>query len=764
MNLLDHALEYAAKGWAVFPCKLDKSPYTTHGHKDATTIRETITAWWTKWPDASIGWALPADIVVIDIDIKHDEGKYGDETMSDWVEQHGDMPETVISLTGGGGLQYFFTTDKPAKCTTNLLPSVDVRTKGGYVVLPPSNHPSGRCYEWEASSELGDVIMQPLPESFYQIMTAEKPRTSKDLPEQIADGTRNDTLFRLACSLRAKGLTEMEILAAISRANQDRCSTPLSDREISTLVHSAAKYEPGKLPTGDSSRALDWNAEIGTKALDETTEPFGTFATADTEWNIPIPFDSVETMAFPTESLPSPIEAFIEALAESTQTPAEMSAVLSLGVLATAFQGRYVVEVNSDWREPLCLYTAAIAMPGERKSAVISALTAPVYEYEAEMRDLEAEEIAQNKTAKDILQKALDVAKTNAGKSKSAEVRQKSRDEAMALSAELSEFKDMNPFRLVVDDTTSEKLVDIMDMQGGKITVASAEGGVFDAMAGRYDKNANFDVYLKGHAGDTISIDRIGRKANYIRNPRLTMMLTIQPDVLSGIMSNASMKGRGLCGRFLYAVCSSKVGRRNVNPDTIPVHVKEQYRQFVRHILSGDDSGAIRLSEEAAQLRLEYAEVIEKRLGSDWEHMRDWGGKAVGAMLRIAGLIHASETNNPCDVPMRGETISAAIKICECLGTHAMAAYQTMGADEVTADAKYLLKRIEGFDREQISKRDLFYACKSKFGRVENMDAPLTMLVGMGYVQLLEVKTGGRPSINVILNPTHKRNKSHKSL
>ena len=110
-----------------------------------------------------------------------------------------------------------------------------------------------------------------------------------------------------------------------------------------------------------------------------------------------------------------------------------------------------------------------------------------------------------------------------------------------------------------------------MELQGGCITVASAEGGVFDSIAGRYDRAANFDIYLKGHAGDTISVDRIGRKSNYIAKPRLTMILTIQPSVLYGLMDNATFRGRGLCGRFLYAMCKSKVGRREVSPPLCPV-------------------------------------------------------------------------------------------------------------------------------------------------------------------------------------------------
>jgi len=250
------------------------------------------------------------------------------------------------------------------------------------------------------------------------------------------------------------------------------------------------------------------------------------------EWGTPIPFSNPNTPDFPVESLPGAVGAFVEALAESTQTPEEMAGILSLGILATAFQSRYEVEITPDWREPLCLYPVAVAPPGERKSAVISALSGPVYEYEAEQREFEAAEIAQNQTERVLLEKALQAAQNSAAKGKgNFEAKRK---EALDLSAQLANFKELHPFRLMVDDTTPEKLVDMMELQGGSITVASAEGGVFDSIAGRYDRAANFDIYLKGHAGDTISVDRIGRKSNYIAKPRLTMILTrVRPDGFS---------------------------------------------------------------------------------------------------------------------------------------------------------------------------------------------------------------------------------------
>lgn len=481
---------------------------------------------------------------------------------------------------------------------------------------------------------------------------------------------------------------------------------------------------------------------------------------APPEWELPVPFDEVETPAFPLDALPGPLFSFAECLAESTQTPEEMVGVLSLGVLAAAFQSRYEVEITPDWREPLCLYTVAVAPPGERKSAVISALTRPVHEYERMRRELEAEEIARNQTERAMLEVALRAAQTKASKGKA----DAAREEALDLSAQLAGFKDKHPFRLLVDDATPEKLVDLMDMQNGCITLASAEGGVFDSMSGRYDKAANFDVYLKGHAGDPITVDRIGRKPNHIAAPRLTMLLTIQPEVLQGLMSNATMRGRGLCGRFLYVMCRSKVGRRNLSPAPVPEEVKAAYRQFVRRILDGQGSGIIRLGPEADRIRLEYMRSVEKRLGDEWEHMRDWGGKAAGAMVRIAALIHASEVQgDPAGVPIGPEVMTAAVRIMECLGKHAEAAYQAMGSDESYEDAKYLWRRMESAGQDELTKNELIQLTRGKFKKAESMEPPLRTLMEMGYIRRESRKTGGRPSEIILINPFSKASKDRKA-
>lgn len=457
------------------------------------------------------------------------------------------------------------------------------------------------------------------------------------------------------------------------------------------------------------------------------------------EWPPPTPFDTPNLPDFPVELLPSPLSDFVECLAESTQTGEEMGGTLALGVLSTAYQGRYTVEVSPDWVEPLCLWPCIVAEPGERKSAVFSALLSPVYEYEREVRTAEAVEIAQNQSERKLLESRLAAAMKPRKDVPLADQEREVHD----LTRQLADFQDRHPLRLVVDDTTSEKLADLMEQQGGSITMASSEPGVFDTMLGRYDRNANFDVYLKGHAGDALAVDRIGRKGNYIAEPRLTMMLAAQPIALSGLMNNATLRGRGMTARFLFAVCRSKVGHRRIDPEPVPPSIKESYRAFVRQILADNGGGVVRFSPDAFHFFHGFQEEIEKSLGNEWEGIRDWASKLAGATARIAALFHvATATGDPTKKLVSLETLSAAAGIAGALSSHAQAAYQAMGGDENSANAKYILSKLVECKDGYVTRTDLTRLCRGKFDKTADMEPALDILENRGYIHAADAEIG----------------------
>ena len=111
-SMKEWALRYAHLGLAVFPVKeKGKAPATPHGCKDATTDALQIETWWNINPQHNIGIATGSrsgGLVVIDLDIDEEKGKNGYETLKEWQKEHGDLPETWISITGNGGYHYFY--------------------------------------------------------------------------------------------------------------------------------------------------------------------------------------------------------------------------------------------------------------------------------------------------------------------------------------------------------------------------------------------------------------------------------------------------------------------------------------------------------------------------------------------------------------------------------------------------------------------------------------------------------------------------------
>lgn len=164
---LAYAQAYARMGWHVLPIEPGaKAPIgrlVPRGMLDASTDPEVIGRWWRAAPKAGIGIALaPSGLVALDIDPRNG----GVETWDALQADHGSLRSEVMAFTGGGGEHHVFVT--PAAAQLNLPgtlgPGVDVKANG-YIVVEPSVHPSGRRYEWEASSSpLEGVAPSPLPD------------------------------------------------------------------------------------------------------------------------------------------------------------------------------------------------------------------------------------------------------------------------------------------------------------------------------------------------------------------------------------------------------------------------------------------------------------------------------------------------------------------------------------------------------------------------------------------------------------------------
>lgn len=157
---------YARRGLHVFPlASRGKEPVTRHGFLDATTDEEQIARWTRRYPRANIGIALAlSGLIAIDEDRRNG----GDVTFDILQEQLGPLPETWTVIAGDGSHRYF---RAPAEIAFagSAGDGVDVK-HDGYVVAPPSIHPSGRIYTWEASSRFDEMTPAELPAAWVQAL------------------------------------------------------------------------------------------------------------------------------------------------------------------------------------------------------------------------------------------------------------------------------------------------------------------------------------------------------------------------------------------------------------------------------------------------------------------------------------------------------------------------------------------------------------------------------------------------------------------
>ena len=248
LNVLDTALQYARRGWQVFPLA-GKIPFPkTHGHKDATCDEEEIKAFWEKYRNANIGIATGrrSGIFVVDIDTKM--GKHGDESLSELEESHGSLPSTVECITASKGRHLYFRYPRNVEIynsQSKLGEDIDVRGEGGYVVAPGSII-DGNSYEWEASGHPDDVVIADAPEWLIQLANENSQNERFKLPVGIIPhGQQDDTLFRLACSLRAQGLSkeliEIALQQALTKCQQDP-DNPFTSKDIDRWIKSAFSY------------------------------------------------------------------------------------------------------------------------------------------------------------------------------------------------------------------------------------------------------------------------------------------------------------------------------------------------------------------------------------------------------------------------------------------------------------------------------------------------------------------------------------------
>jgi hypothetical protein len=280
MNLLlEAALAYAAHGWRIFPVVPgSKKPFIKTGKdhaEHASCDPKQIREWWEgRYHTASIGLTCGRanGLVVLDVDQPD-----GAASLARLVDLAGEdyFPETVECRSGGGGAQLFLlypegvNGHRVKSSAGRIGVNLDIRGDGGIVVLPPSTHTSGRCYEWVVPPDEGEIAAVPEwllrhPEFLVVERELVAARTG-DLPEVIPPGEQNEWLFQQAARQRAGGLSVGEILDVL-RILVHRCPPepkkgPWTDKDLLTIAESVGRYPAGS-PVPLLPEAMDFGGQM----------------------------------------------------------------------------------------------------------------------------------------------------------------------------------------------------------------------------------------------------------------------------------------------------------------------------------------------------------------------------------------------------------------------------------------------------------------------------------------------------------------------
>lgn len=469
-----------------------------------------------------------------------------------------------------------------------------------------------------------------------------------------------------------------------------------------------------------------------------------------------VPFDQ-RPPDLPKGVVPGIIGQFAEAVADAIQAPRELAAFNALGVVALALQKKIVVKVKQDYSEGVNLYAITASEPGERKSAVVEACKAPIVTWERAAQDHARDVIRDTLSERRTLEKIIDKARTKAVNAKDAEARKQACREIAEMERELPDVPSLP--RMLADDITPEAMAAIMAGSGESLGILEAEGGILDTWAGRYSSGVpNLDLVLKGYGGEPVTVDRKGKDPITLRNPRLTIILTPQPNVLTAAGGNRSFMGRGLIGRCLLCMPRPLVGYRD-SSKTMDPDIASGWHRFVGSLLAipqPEQPHEITLSADAYAAWLDFANEVEtaQRPDGELEHVRPWASKSTGHVIRIAGLFHMATGPDAISRSIDVGTMQRSMAFVAWAAKHARYCFGCFGDDAGQECGQRALGWIRRERAETVTERAIYQALKGKYSTMDLIRPGISALVDRGALVPMDRESKrGRPSTSYAVNP-----------
>jgi bifunctional DNA primase/polymerase-like protein/primase-like protein len=262
-QMLEAALWYTENGYSVIPIRKDKKPYIKwEKYQSGRADQNQIRGWWEKWPFANIGLVTgeASGIDVVDCD-----SEQGRDAINEFLPDSHIVP---ISKTPKGW-HYFFSHKTGLANSVRVITDCDLRTTGGYIIVPPSKNGAGKSYAWMSGLSIAKVDPAPMPEMLFDILQSggyanassrehikmygflkgdNNDVVSDNIRQQVTtsdnirfdEGHRDNALFHLTNHL-VKSRMPIATIEKYLSFFASNCNPPYPQKEISAKISSALK-------------------------------------------------------------------------------------------------------------------------------------------------------------------------------------------------------------------------------------------------------------------------------------------------------------------------------------------------------------------------------------------------------------------------------------------------------------------------------------------------------------------------------------------
>lgn len=762
---LKSLLVFLDRGWPLLPlhypiaedrCSCNKKdcsnagkhPMTQHGLHDASRDESQILKWWRSTPRANVGIVTGAvsGIVVLDIDPRHDAIR----SLAELESKYGQMPETLKVRTGGDGWHYYFLHPGVQIANkVNLLPGLDFRGDGGYIIAPPSIHKSLRPYIWEDETQqiapLPDwllKILQQRPTPHHVTKAETGGASTKNQTSYFGEGSRNNSLLSVGGFLKSRGAGVEEISQVLLTLNKSVCNPPLDDKQVFHISACLQKYEEAPWP---EKKELPQASEAPVLALD---------------------------------MLPTSLQTWCSDIAERMQVPLEFTAGPAIVMLA-ALVGRKAVifpKRNDDWTVIPNLWGVLLAPPGSLKSPAISAVLKPLNSLAAKAKDRYLEDLkkkaAEETIAKTEIEALKDTLKVAIKQGKQSQIEEKKQQLALALKNYEDKYV-VKERRYMTNDPTIEKLLTILqDNPQGLLLYRDELSGWLETMY-KSGREGDREFFLESWNGDSsYSMDRIGRGSTFVDGLCLSVLGGLQPSKFGAYVESVSKGGKSDDGLFqrLQILLFPEKRKKWTNVDRKP---NLEASITVEKILEKIDALPLpeRVNDEVQRIKLHFSdaaqiladawrESLERRLCNEemspiFEAHISKYRSLMPSLALIFSLVNSFDVTGNAPTEVDDYSVRLAIRWCQFLEQHAFKAYGEYLEPEMVA-ARVLLEKVKSGSLQDFDRcRELYRRGWKGLNTPEGFEAAIKTLQEFGWVRSEVLSPSvGRKSEVIRLHPS----------